>query len=74
MSDILHQITINAPKDKVHAVAEQNLGTAPILHRAWKETGPFLAHCSTQWATFLLSLRDFGETGHGRPFPSPLRI
>lgn len=142
MSDILHQITINAPKDKVYAALStvdglagwwtsttkgegapgktlefrfgdsvtkmrveeldegnhvawlvtdsvqawlgtrvafdltEDRGRTKVLfgHRAWKETGPFLAHCSMQWATFLLSLRDFGETGHGRPFPSHLRV
>ena len=33
-----------------------------------------MAHCSTKWATFLLSLRDLAETGQGRPAPHDLRI
>ena len=104
MSDILHQITINAPKDKVYAA----LSTVDGLAGWWTSTtkgesapGKTLefrsgdsvtkmrveeldegnpvawlvtAHCSMQWATFLLSLRDCGETGHGRPFPSHLRV
>lgn len=43
-------------------------------HRNWREPGEFMAHCSTKWATFLLSLRDLIETGRGRPSPGDLRI
>lgn len=43
-------------------------------HRNWHEPGEFMAHCSTKWATFLLSLRDLVETGRGRPSPADLRI
>lgn len=43
-------------------------------HRNWREEVEFTAHCSTKWATFLLSLRDLVETGKGRPAPHDLRI
>src|SRR6185369_4177303 len=43
-------------------------------HRQWREEVEFTAHCSTKWATFLLSLRDLVETGQGRPAPHDLRI
>lgn len=43
-------------------------------HRKWREEVPFMAHCSTKWATFLLSLRDFAETGKGQPAPDDLKI
>lgn len=43
-------------------------------HRKWREEVEFTAHCSTKWATFLLSLRDLVETGKGRPAPHDLRI
>ena len=43
-------------------------------HRGWREEVEFMAHCSTKWATFLVSLRDFVETGTGRPAPNDLRI
>ena len=43
-------------------------------HRGWREEVEFTAHCSTKWATFLLSLRDLVETGQGRPAPNDLRI
>ena len=32
-------------------------------HRGWREEVEFTAHCSTKWGTFLVSLRDFVETG-----------
>lgn len=43
-------------------------------HRNWREAAEFMAHCSTKWATFLLSLRDLVETGHGKPAPDDLKI
>jgi uncharacterized protein YndB with AHSA1/START domain len=43
-------------------------------HRKWREEVEFMAHCSTKWATFLLSLRDLVETGKARPAPHDLQI
>lgn len=43
-------------------------------HRNWREEVEFTAHCSTKWATFLLSLRDLVETGKGQPSPHDLPI
>jgi uncharacterized protein YndB with AHSA1/START domain len=43
-------------------------------HRAWKEGSTFFAHCSMKWATFLLSLREYVETGSGHPFPRDVQI
>jgi uncharacterized protein YndB with AHSA1/START domain len=45
-----------------------------FAHRRWREEVEFMAHCSTKWATFLLSLRDLVETGRGRPSPNDLKI
>ena len=43
-------------------------------HRNWKEPVEFMAHCSMKWATFLMSLRAFVETGKGWPAPEDLKI
>ena len=43
-------------------------------HRKWREEVEFMAHCSTKWATFLLSLRDLVETGKGQPAPNDQKI
>lgn len=43
-------------------------------HLGWQKTVEFMGHCSTKWATFLLSLRDLVETGKGRPAPEDLLI
>lgn len=43
-------------------------------HANWREAIEFTHHCSTKWATFLLSLRDHLEHGAGRPHPRALRI
>jgi uncharacterized protein YndB with AHSA1/START domain len=43
-------------------------------HRNWREPVEFMAHCSTKWAVFLLSLRELVETGQGKPAPEDLKI
>jgi hypothetical protein len=43
-------------------------------HTDWKAETPFLAHCSTKWGVFMLSLKDYLETGAGKPFPHDIHI
>jgi uncharacterized protein YndB with AHSA1/START domain len=43
-------------------------------HRGWRDEGDFMAHCSTKWATYLLSLRELVETGKGKPSPDDVLI
>jgi uncharacterized protein YndB with AHSA1/START domain len=40
----------------------------------WREPVEFMHHCSTKWATFLLSLKDYVEQGEGRPTPRDTKI
>jgi uncharacterized protein YndB with AHSA1/START domain len=43
-------------------------------HQGWKEPVEFMHHCSTKWATFLLSLKSLVETGQGNPSPDDIKI
>lgn len=43
-------------------------------HLNWVEEVEFKSHCSMKWATFLLSLRRFVETGTGDPSPDDVKI
>ncbi len=43
-------------------------------HKNWREAVEFTAHCSTKWATFLMSLKDLVETGKGKPSPDDTKI
>ena len=43
-------------------------------HSNWMERTDFMAHCSTKWAVFLLSLKEAIETGKGRPHPNDIHI
>jgi uncharacterized protein YndB with AHSA1/START domain len=43
-------------------------------HRDWAEPVEFMYHCSTKWATFLLSLKQLLETGQGAPDPIDVKI
>ena len=45
-----------------------------FTHANWQESSDFMAHCSTKWAVFLLSLKDALETNKGRPFPNDIAI
>lgn len=61
--------------DVTFSLAAENGQTVVVFgHRNWREPVDFMAHCSMKWATFLLSLREFVETGSGRPSPDDLKI
>ena len=45
-----------------------------FAHTGWREPVAFMAHCSTKWATFLMSLKALVETGKGAPHPDDVRI
>jgi uncharacterized protein YndB with AHSA1/START domain len=45
-----------------------------FAHRGWQEPSEFMHHCSTKWATFLMSLKELVETGTGSPAPRDLQI
>jgi uncharacterized protein YndB with AHSA1/START domain len=43
-------------------------------HEGWREPVEFMHHCSTKWATFLMSLKALVETGRGQPAPDDVQI
>ena len=43
-------------------------------HRGWTEPTEFMHHCSTKWASYLLSLKALLETGTGAPAPHDAQI
>jgi uncharacterized protein YndB with AHSA1/START domain len=43
-------------------------------HRGWQEEVEFMHHCSTKWASYLLSLKQLVETGQGAPSPYDVRV
>ncbi|MFI9828029.1 SRPBCC domain-containing protein [Streptomyces sp. NPDC051913] len=43
-------------------------------HEGWKEPVEFMYHCSTKWATYLMSLKKLIETGKGEPSPHDVQI
>ncbi|MGW8566991.1 SRPBCC family protein [Isoptericola sp. NPDC055881] len=45
-----------------------------FAHRGWREPVEFMHHCSTKWATFLLSLKALAEDGAGAPSPDDVQI
>lgn len=54
--------------------AGEGMTVVIFRHRGWKEQVDFMAHCSMKWAVFLLSLRDYCETGKGKPSPRDVKI
>jgi uncharacterized protein YndB with AHSA1/START domain len=45
-----------------------------FAHEGWREPVEFMSHCSTKWATFLMSLKDSVERDAGTPHPRDVRI
>jgi uncharacterized protein YndB with AHSA1/START domain len=45
-----------------------------FTHAGWREPVEFMHHCSTKWATFLMSLKALLETGTGDPHPKDVQI
>ncbi|MBI1824223.1 MAG: SRPBCC domain-containing protein [Nitrospirae bacterium] len=43
-------------------------------HACWKRPVEFMHHCSTKWAVFLFSLKDWLEKEEGRPYPYDMKI
>lgn len=43
-------------------------------HHNWRESIEFMAHCSTKWGVFLMSLKELIETGKGKPAPRDIKI
>jgi uncharacterized protein YndB with AHSA1/START domain len=53
---------------------EDNFTIVRFKHQGWKEPSDFMHHCSTKWATFLMSLKALLETGTGAAFPNDVHI
>jgi len=43
-------------------------------HQDWREPVEFMHHCSTKWATYLMSLKSLVETGKGAPAPRDVHV
>ena len=47
---------------------DNNMTQLRFKHDKWPTHGDFFAHCNLSWAKYLLSLREYIETGVGKPF------
>ena len=71
---------VEGPEEWVGTTVEWDLrrdGDFTIVmfaHRGWQEPVEFMHHCSTKWATYLMSLKAMLETGTGAPSPNDVRI
>ena len=45
-----------------------------LRHSKWREDARMFPECSMHWAIFLLSLKEFVETGRGRPHPYDMPV
>jgi hypothetical protein len=53
--------------------ALESTGDEPVVlftHGGWREVVPFMAHCSTKRAVFLLGMKDWLEGGPSSAFPN----
>ena len=45
-----------------------------FAHYNWRQSDEFLAHCSTKWGVFMMSLKSCIESGLGQPYPNDIHI
>lgn len=73
-------VCLSGPEDWVGTSFTFDLkteGDSTILvfgHRNWAQESESMAHCNMKWGTFLLSLKNYVETGKGRPSPDDIKI
>src|SRR3954453_4930548 len=71
---------IDGPQEWIGTTFTFELGHADgetmvlFTHGGWRESEPFLAHCATKWAYFLLGLKAMLEGGEATPYPGDLHI
>jgi uncharacterized protein YndB with AHSA1/START domain len=53
---------------------DDDLTIVLFKHKGWKEPVEFMHHCSTKWATYLMSLKSLVETGEGAPSPRDVHV
>lgn len=53
---------------------EGDFTTILLKHQGWREPVEFMHHCSTKWASYLMSLKSLIETGQGAPYPNDIKI
>ena len=53
---------------------EQDYTVVLFEHQGWREPSEFMHHCSTKWATFLMSCKRLLEQGEGAPYPEDVHI
>jgi hypothetical protein len=61
---------------KIHWDLRQEDDYTVVLfkHEGWREPVEFMHHCSTKWASFLMSLKQLVETGKGAPWPHDVHV
>lgn len=45
-----------------------------LRHSKWREDAKMFPECSMHWAIYLLSIKEFVETGKGRPHPYDMPV
>jgi uncharacterized protein YndB with AHSA1/START domain len=53
---------------------ENDFAIVLFRHAGWREPSEGMHHCSTKWATFMMSLKALVETGKGAPAPGDVKI
>ena len=78
--DSLHWECADGPADWIgtkvafNITKEDDQSIMIFSHSGWEEQSESFAHCNMKWATFLLSLRAYLESGQGRPSPNDIKV
>ena len=78
--ELVRWTVLDGPDEWIGTTIEFRLSTSGdytivnFAHHGFAEWNEFLSHCSTKWASYLLSLKELVETGTGRPSPDDVQI
>ena len=78
--DLVLWEVIDGPDEWIGTQVRWQLSTAGeytivlFSHEGWREAVEFTHHCSTRWATYLMSLKSLLETGTGAPSPNEVEV
>jgi hypothetical protein len=80
MPDILHRISIDAPRQRVHKLIASTDGIARwwtgrrhhtlFTHAGWQQASEFMSGYSTNWGAYLSSLKTGAESDAFAAYPA----
>ncbi len=79
-SSLVHWRSVDGPAEWIGTELTFELASSAeesvlsFTHSGWRDPSPFMHHCSTKWAYFLIGLKTSLEGAPPTPYPDDLKI